>query len=296
MTTINMKDYVEENANKGNEAAREVMETISTIEPIVGNKNRTPEEKASDIGELKGILKAAIASGKNKVIVSVPVKLLAIDTSYQIPERTERSLKKLIKNWDDVQCMPLIGVPHFEVGYVAVVDGTGRVRASQVIDSKKYEELDVLMVLNVPSEPKDRQLFEAKQYENQNIGNEPLREYQKHGARLIRSDKATLLFSSLKNFPKADVTIPTDKMDEYKKIIALVQKEDLLTFSRFTQSFLSDVLAKKLGRRNKPFDYKSDMKKLMMARQTKEYIYTKNMWDEYLKYLEEKIEKFYKEK
>lgn len=101
MTTINMKDYVEENANKGNEAAREVMETISTIEPIVGNKNRTPEEKASDIGEIKGILKAAIASGKSKVIVSVPVKLLAIDTSYQIPERTERSLKKLIKNWDD---------------------------------------------------------------------------------------------------------------------------------------------------------------------------------------------------
>lgn len=101
---------------------------------------------------------------------------------------------------------------------------------------------------------------------------------------------------SLKNFPKANVTIPTDKMDEYKKIIAAIQKEDLLTFSRFTQSFLSDVLAKKLGRRNKPFDYKSDMKKLMMARQTKEYIYTKNMWDEYLKYLEEKIEKFYKEK
>ena len=100
---------------------------------------------------------------------------------------------------------------------------------------------------------------------------------------------------SLKNFPKADVTIPTDKMDEYKKIIADIQKEDLLTFSRFTQS-LSDVLAKKLGRRNKPFDYKSDMKKLMMARQTKEYIYTKNMWDEYLKYLEEQIKKFYEDK
>lgn len=101
---------------------------------------------------------------------------------------------------------------------------------------------------------------------------------------------------SLKNFPKADVSIPTDKMDEYKKIIADIQKEDLLTFSRFTQSFLSDVLAKKLGRRNKLFDYKSDMKKLMMARQTKEYIYTKNMWDEYLKYLEEKIKDLYKEK
>lgn len=38
------------------------------------------------------------------------------------------------------------------------------------------------------------------------------------------------------------------------------------------------------------------MKKLMMARQTKEYIYTKNMWDEYLKYLEEQIKKFYEDK
>ena len=38
------------------------------------------------------------------------------------------------------------------------------------------------------------------------------------------------------------------------------------------------------------------MKKLMMSRQAKEYIYTKNMWNEYLKYLEEEIKKFYKEK
>lgn len=237
MTTINMKDYVEENANKGNEAAREVMETISTIEPIVGNKNRTPEEKASDIGELKGILKAAIASGKSKVIVSVPVKLLAIDTSYQIPERTERSLKKLIKNWDDVQCMPLIGVPHFEVGYVAVVDGTGRVRASQVIDSKKYEELDVLMVLNVPSEPKDRQLFEAKQYENQNIGNEPLREYQKHGARLIRSDKATLLFSKMQkkygfNYSVKTGQRPEEMLGSYNDVLDIcrIQGEECMDY------------------------------------------------------------------
>lgn len=237
MTTINMKDYVEENANKGNEAAKEVMETISTIEPIVGNKNRTPEEKASDIGELKGILKAAIASGKSKVIVSVPVKLLAIDTSYQIPERTERSLKKLIKNWDDVQCMPLIGVPHFEVGYVAVVDGTGRVRASQVIDSKKYEELDVLMVLNVPSEPKDRQLFEAKQYENQNIGNEPLREYQKHGARLIRSDKATLLFSKMQkkygfNYSVKTGQRPEEMLGSYNDVLDIcrIQGEECMDY------------------------------------------------------------------
>ena len=102
-------------------------------------------------------------------------------------------------------------------------------------------------------------------------------------------------FSS-KNFPKSDVSIPTDKIEKYKSVIATVEKGDLLVISKFTQAFLSDILAKKLGYRNKPFDYKTDMKKLMMSRQIKEYIYTKNMWDEYLKYLEEQIKKFYNDK
>ncbi|HAU88240.1 MAG TPA: hypothetical protein DCW90_23025 [Lachnospiraceae bacterium] len=102
-------------------------------------------------------------------------------------------------------------------------------------------------------------------------------------------------FSS-RNFPKTDVSIPTDKIEKYKTIIAPVQKGDLLVISKITQAFLSDILAKKLGYRNKRFDYKTDMKKLMMSRQAKEYIYTKNMWDEYLKYLEEEITKFYENK
>lgn len=102
-------------------------------------------------------------------------------------------------------------------------------------------------------------------------------------------------FSS-KNFPKSDVSIPINKIEKYKDVIAPVEKSDLLVISKITQAFLSDILAKKLGYRNKPFDYKTDMKKLMMSRQAKEYIYTKNMWNEYLKYLEEEIKKFYKEK
>lgn len=87
-----------------------------------------------------------------------------------------------------------------------------------------------------------------------------------------------------------------DEIEKYKAVIAPIEKGDLLVVSKITQAFLSDILAKKLGYRNKPFDYKTDMKKLMMSRQAKEYIYTKNMWNEYLKYLEEEIENFYKEK
>ena len=39
-----------------------------------------------------------------------------------------------------------------------------------------------------------------------------------------------------------------------------------------------------------------DMKKMMMGRMAKEYIYSKDMWDEYLDFLQKKIEKFYKDK
>ena len=102
---------------------------------------------------------------------------------------------------------------------------------------------------------------------------------------------------STKNLPKANVQIPTEKIERYKTITAKVQKEDLLIIHRITSDFLSNILAKKykkLG--DKKFDISIDMRKMMMARMAKEYIYTKDMWDEYLEYLQKQIEKFYKDK
>lgn len=101
---------------------------------------------------------------------------------------------------------------------------------------------------------------------------------------------------SLKNFPKSDVQIPIEEIEKYKKIIDGFGFGETLFISKIIQSFLTDILAKKLGTRNKPFDYKTDMKKLMMSRQTKEYIYTKNMWNEFLNYMEEKVKEYKKEK
>ena len=99
---------------------------------------------------------------------------------------------------------------------------------------------------------------------------------------------------SVKNLPKANVEIPTGEIERYKTVTAQVQKEDLLIIHRFTTSFLSSVLAKKLrGNNRKYFDYKSEMKKLKMSRQPKEYIYTKNLWNDYLYFLEKEIKKFY---
>lgn len=103
-------------------------------------------------------------------------------------------------------------------------------------------------------------------------------------------------FSS-KNLPKADIEIPTEEIERYKSVVAEVQKEDLLIIHRFTTSFLTDILEKKYKRiEGKDFDCNVDMKKMMMARMAKEYIWTKNMWEEYMDYMKNKIKEFYKER
>ena len=101
---------------------------------------------------------------------------------------------------------------------------------------------------------------------------------------------------STKNLPRADVEIPTEEIERYKSVTAEVQKEDLLIIHRFTTSFLTDILEKKYKKLDKKFDLSTDMKKKMMARMAKEYIYSMNMWDEYLKYMQKKITEFYKER
>lgn len=99
---------------------------------------------------------------------------------------------------------------------------------------------------------------------------------------------------STKNLPKADVEIPTAEIERYKAVVAEVQKGDLLIIHRITTDFLSSFLEKKYKKLNgKQFDLSTDMKKMKMSRMAKEYIYTKNMWNEYLDFLQKKIKEFY---
>lgn len=100
-------------------------------------------------------------------------------------------------------------------------------------------------------------------------------------------------FSS-KNLPKdKNIHIPTEYIDEYKAITSRVEKNDLLLIHRFTDEFLATTLNKKYKRIDKNFNYKSDMKRLCLGRQVKEYIYTKEMWPDYLEYLRMKIDAYY---
>lgn len=113
-----------------------------------------------------------------------------------------------------------------------------------------------------------------------------------------RTSGASISPFSNRNLPKSDVKIPTEKIALYKEITSVIPKGDLLIISRLTNDFLEEILSKSLGRGGKkkftPFDYKSDMKKLKLARQSKEYIFVKGYFDEYLDYLENNLKNFQK--
>ena len=99
---------------------------------------------------------------------------------------------------------------------------------------------------------------------------------------------------STKNLPKADVEIPTAEIERYKAVVADVQKGDLLIIHRITTDFLSSFLEKKYKKlHGKHFDVSVDMKKMMMSRMAKEYIWSKGMFEEYLDFLQKKIKEFY---
>jgi len=115
-------------------------------------------------------------------------------------------------------------------------------------------------------------------------------------AKLLKAKTAGADISpfSVKNLPKnKDVEIPSDEIERYREITSKVQKGDLLLIHKITSDFLSAVLQKRYTKYDKKFDYKRDMKKLMLARQIKEYIWTKEMWEEYLQYLDKEIQKYY---
>lgn len=167
-----------------------------------------------DVSELRGLLAAAKASGKDVVLIRIPARLFAIDTRYQTPIRTERNLSYLINNFDEAKLLPLTGVPHEDEGLVYLVDGYGRWKATQFINEVKYEYLDVMLILKAPKDPEERLKYEAEQYAFQNKNVAKMTPLQKHGALKILGDEAVIALDELKDIYGFEYTYGTGQRRE----------------------------------------------------------------------------------
>ncbi len=175
---------------------------ITTINGTVANAN--------NIGELKGLLAAAREQGLTTAIIRIPVRLFAIDSTYQTEARTKRNLNYLISDFRREKLLPVTGVPHDEEGLIYLVDGYGRWQASQIVDKNRgtheFEMLECMVILNAPTEPKARRRYEAEQYAFQNKNVAKVTALQKHGALMEIGDNGALLVEEMKKKYKLTLT------------------------------------------------------------------------------------------
>ena len=114
-------------------------------------------------------------------------------------------------------------------------------------------------------------------------------------ARLLKAkiSGANISPMSRRNLPKNNnVIIPDDDMAMYRNATSSINSSNMAKLKSINKSFMDDVLAKRLKenpRARKPFDYKADMRKLMLAGKTKEYIWVKGLWKEYVDYLNDNL-------
>lgn len=101
-----------------------------------------------------------------------------------------------------------------------------------------------------------------------------------------------------KNLPQTNVEIPEDKMALYKEITGRLQRNDVFIIKGINSSFMTEILAKKLREKGKrkPFDFKSDQKQMGLSRDVKGYIFVKGLWQDYIDYLDKKVDEHLKSK
>ena len=170
----------------------------------------TAKERMMEVGiETKASVQAMenrliehISSGAQVAIVQVPVDMLGVDETYQIIMRTERPVNYLTRNFDRNKLMPITVVPHFDEGLYYIVDGFARVIATQIIDKRNqtnnYKYISAMVLLNAPEDPEERRKFEADLYAYQDRDVAKLKPIQRHGAKLILEDKATVILEEMK--------------------------------------------------------------------------------------------------
>lgn len=90
-------------------------------------------------------------------------------------------------------------------------------------------------------------------------------------------------FSS-KNLPKnKDFEIPDEYLNQYKEIVSKIPQERILAITHSTNNFIKSLATKK----NPIENIKADMK--LKGLKGKEYIYSIGQWDNYIKYLKERL-------
>lgn len=156
--------------------------------------------KSQQDQRFKDIMNDLKATTRLVALKDIPIELLAIDESYQTPERTNRgnAITKLAKNWDENKLEPIAVVPHVDECKFYVVNGYGRWQASQM-QTPNYEYLYATVLLGATNMNVDeRRRFESELFAYQDREVSTLKPIQIHGALMNLGNEAVIILEELR--------------------------------------------------------------------------------------------------
>ena len=163
---------------------------------IITVKESTIEERSALFDTIMENVKPLDFDEKGNAITAtakIPLSLLFIDERYQRRHK-DRGVQKLFKNWDVRKLAPISVAPHFESKCFSVIDGGNR---STVAEMLGLPSLTATLMMQVPTDDKDRLRFECEIFSNQDTESENVRLVEKHNSNVIREDKAACIIDKL---------------------------------------------------------------------------------------------------
>lgn len=98
-----------------------------------------------------------------------------------------------------------------------------------------------------------------------------------------KTSGSSIKWSSTKNLPKVEYTIPPKDLNQFKKITEKLDRTQKMHFSKTVNSeFLKQI--------STGFDAKEEQKKSRLG--AKEYIHSINKWDEYIEFIKNRIKTY----
>lgn len=98
-----------------------------------------------------------------------------------------------------------------------------------------------------------------------------------------KTSGSSIKWSSTKNLPKVEYTIPPKDLNQFKKITEKLDRTQKMHFSKTVNSeFLKQI--------STGFDAKEEQKKSRLG--AKEYIHSINKWDDYIEFIKDRIKTY----
>lgn len=175
--------------------------------------------------------------GKKK-FACIPLEILATDSRYQRDALTrENKIKFLMDNWDADLMDPIRVSPHPEEALFYIVNGFHRVEAMRRMGAT---DIEAEVLIDMPSDPKQRLIAEAKLFGNQLKAVDTLTAVQSHNANVLAGVEANILLEKIAE--KYNVNMkPTNCKAREKRINTVTAFVTALNAAKKGEQLLDDI-------------------------------------------------------